>query len=480
MKKILVILALCAAWSEPASTDPAPREAALETATKILEPFTVATVGDIIMPQPLARSDPSFQALVGRIRNADVGFANMESSLVDLKSFAGPVTGTVAPLETGQAIKAMGINLMNRANNHTFDGGLAGMISTDNALDSLGIVHAGTGRNLQDARAAKYLETPKGRVGLVGMFSIEDVGNFGPSYSRTEASILNGTLGGAAGIDPLHLTTYHVVTPDELAKLKAIATAYGFRSKASAKGPGGEDRFRFFDEWFEAGPDAGALHYEMDLRDERDILASIRNGKITADFLIATIHAHQTPEYCGNCIAGGAGSGMKEAAGHYPPDFLVGLAHESIDNGADMFVTHGVHSLAGVEIYKGKPIFYGLSNFVFQFGLQAGTSYDVLANFEKMAALQDPATEEAILATSHYENGQLVEVRLYPVDLGGSARPLSQMGVPETPDPANARRILAEIQEYSKPFGTSIVIENGVGIIRPRGAQTSVMHPSHN
>jgi poly-gamma-glutamate synthesis protein (capsule biosynthesis protein) len=442
------------------------RNPAAEIATKITAPFTVATVGDIIMPLPLIRSDPRFIDLIHRIRGADVGFANMESSLVDLKTFEGPVTGTIAPIETGVAIKAMGINLMNRANNHTLDGGIAGMVSTDDALDRLGIVHAGTGRNLQDARAPKFLETPKGRVGLIGMFSIEDVGNFGPTYTKTEATVLNGTLGGAAGIDPLHLTTFHVVSAEQLMQLKAIAASYGLRDRASATGPAGQDRFRFFDEWYEAGADPGALHYDMDAGDVKDILASIRNGKIAADFVIATIHAHQTPRYCGNCAAGGAGSGMKEAADHYPPEFLVKLAHESIAAGADMFVTHGVHALAGVEIYRGRPIFYGLSNFVFQFALQAGTSYDVLANFGRMSALQDPATQEALLATSRYENGRLVEVRLYPVDLGGTRRPLSSMGVPETPAPEIARRILAAVQEYSKPFGTRIDIDGGVGVIR--------------
>ena len=35
-----------------------------------------------------------------------------------------------------------------------------------------------------------------------------------------------------------------------------------------------------------------------------------------------------------------------------PPDFLIALAHESIDNGADAFVGHGPHLLRGIEIYN--------------------------------------------------------------------------------------------------------------------------------
>jgi hypothetical protein len=36
-----------------------------------------------------------------------------------------------------------------------------------------------------------------------------------------------------------------------------------------------------------------------------------------------------------------------------------------------MFAAQGVHTIKGVEIYKGKPIFYGLSKFVFQAGIMA-------------------------------------------------------------------------------------------------------------
>jgi hypothetical protein len=32
----------------------------------------------------------------------------------------------------------------------------------------------------------------------------------------------------------------------------------------------------------------------------------------------------------------------------------------------DMYVAHGDPSLHGVEIYKGRPIFYSLGNFIFQ------------------------------------------------------------------------------------------------------------------
>jgi poly-gamma-glutamate synthesis protein (capsule biosynthesis protein) len=324
-------------------------------------------------------------------------------------------------------------------------------------LDRLGIVHAGTGRNLQEARAARYLETPKGRVGLIGIFSVDDSSFIGPSFAKTEASYRNGNLGGAPGVNPLHLINYHVVRPEHLQSLKEIArSAYGNRAgSAPAAAAGAPDRFRFFDEWYEAGSDPGSLHYAMNPNDERDILQNVRNGKIYADFLIVTIHAHQATAY------------REQGAGgvdHNTPDFLVRLAHECIDNGADMFVAHGVHALHGVEIYHGKPVFYGVSNFVFQTGLQFGASDDVIAN--NQSAMENPASHDGLLTTSHFDGGRLTEVRLYPADLGGSRRPLSQMGIPATPGPAEAQRILRELQQYSLPYGTKISIEDNVGVIR--------------
>jgi poly-gamma-glutamate capsule biosynthesis protein CapA/YwtB (metallophosphatase superfamily) len=41
------------------------------------------------------------------------------------------------------------------------------------------------------------------------------------------------------------------------------------------------------------------------------------------------------------------------------------LAHAVTEAGADLVVGHHAHILQGVEIYQGVPIFYSLSNFVF-------------------------------------------------------------------------------------------------------------------
>jgi poly-gamma-glutamate capsule biosynthesis protein CapA/YwtB (metallophosphatase superfamily) len=182
-------------------------------------------------------------------------------------------------------------------------------------------------------------------------------------------------------------------------------------------------------------------------------MRSIRVGKQNADFMVVAIHAHQN-------------SFSYQAYSHdnSTPDFLIELAHKAIHNGADVFVGHGVHTLRGVEIYKGKPIFYGVASFI----QHEGPAIEVADPSRQPVAQQSrqPDNKEVLLATSRYEDGKLVEVRLYPADCGiDGTRPVSKAGLPMTPAPEQAQRILKLVQDLSKPFGTTISIEDNVGVI---------------
>jgi hypothetical protein len=54
---------------------------------------------------------------------------------------------------------------------------------------------------------------------------------------------------------------------------------------------------------------------------------------------------------------------------HYIPAVLAmyqrEIAHEAIDVGADLILGHHPHVLKGIEVYKGKAIFYSMGNFAF-------------------------------------------------------------------------------------------------------------------
>ncbi|MFC2002292.1 CapA family protein, partial [Chloroflexota bacterium] len=53
------------------------------------------------------------------------------------------------------------------------------------------------------------------------------------------------------------------------------------------------------------------------------------------------------------------------------------VAHAAIDAGADIILGHHPHQLKGIEVYKGKPIFYSMGNFVLDL------PYDELIEWKK-------------------------------------------------------------------------------------------------
>ncbi|MGQ0546006.1 MAG: CapA family protein [Betaproteobacteria bacterium] len=68
-------------------------------------------------------------------------------------------------------MRSLGIDLVSRANNHATDWGVEGMRLTGETLAAAGIAFAGVGEHRAAARAARYVDTPKGRVGLVSAAS---------------------------------------------------------------------------------------------------------------------------------------------------------------------------------------------------------------------------------------------------------------------------------------------------------------------
>src|SRR5215831_15081905 len=418
-----------------------------ELAMKITQAFTFAAVGDIIIRRPVGEGDAGYQALAKVMREADMTYANMEGPILDEANFRGPLAG--GPKSVVNELKRMGVRIMTTANNHTLDGGLDGMFETHRLLDEAGIVHAGSGKNLADARQARNAVTPKGTVAAIGMYSIDPSSNNRSRFTDATENM--------PGLNPLHVTPYNVVTAEHMQALKKIRDAIYARrpevhvpvAPVAADEPAG--RLQLFQTAFTVGPHPGDL---------TGIIASVRVGKQLADFLVVAIHCHQ------NSFAFQAYS-----QDHSTPNFLIELAHQVIDNGADAFVGHGVHNLRGVEIYKGKPIFYGVSSFFYHRGA-APEITDRSAGSSSGELVDDSL--ETLLTTSRFEDGKLVEVRLYPADLGQDrTRPISRSGTPSTPSPEMARRVLERLQPLSKRFGTVVPIQNGIGVIRVASKQTN-------
>lgn len=454
---LLALTAFALSSLRPAAGEPAPRPA---RHASVPDGFTFAAVGDLLEVRPLMPlGDTAFLRVDRIIRGADVAFGNDEMPLVDV---ANP---TIYPqAENGGSniygvprvaadFKAQGFTMVSRANNHSTDWGVQGMNMTDASLDAVEIMHAGTGRDEAAARAARFIETPWGRISLAATTSTFE-GNepAGPPF---------GDVAGRPGASVIHTAQTIVVDRATLDGLKRYYSDPAYHEDDTV----GADSITVYGQPYAVGAKPG-IRYEMDQHDLASILRAVRQGSATSNFLVFSVHCHESASGIDNDVPQG--------------DFLRVLAHDALDAGADVFVGHGPHQVGPVEIYKGKPIFYSLGNYVFQLNLAENvypelwselrmdptrfTDADLMNHFLQHYFSQSKFWQSvAVLLT--YRHGVVATVRLYPLDLGQD-RPATLRGVPSLAPRGEAEAILKHIEALSAPYGTRIQIEDGVGLIR--------------
>ncbi|UNK81170.1 CapA family protein [Sphingopyxis granuli] len=429
----------------------------LETApvpsTPIAGDFSLAAVGDLIYLRPmLATLEKQAPEMLRILRGADVTFGNFETTALDLATFKGSPqaesggTWMLADPGVPRDVAAMGIDIVGHANNHATDWGVEGMIETLKLLDAAKLVRAGTGRTMAEARAPAYYDGPQGRVALVSATT-----TFTP---MTPAADPLGRVPGRPGANTIRSTEIGQVSEADLAVLARIT---GTKPGAPVRIKGRD--FRAVD----APTTPMTIGYDLNQKDLAANLLAVRQARQNGNFVVFSLHNHEP----GN-------------ASQTPADFAPGLARQIIDAGADVYMGHGPHQLRGIEIYKGKPIFYSLGNFAMmnnslddvpadmfdQFGVTPGSvTTPELLQARNAKSFSDPNLYESVIATTHFRDGRLTEVRLYPIDLGVTATGAAR-GVPNMADAATGARILERLQRLSAPFGTRIDIVKGVGIIR--------------
>jgi len=247
-----------------------------------------------------------------------------------------------------------------------------------------------------------------------------------------------------AGIAALRSRPVALVTPAEFETLSAIAQRQGrLVDKGDEEVTLTPNEAVFIQQSFRRSDHTG-MTYELQPDDRAGILKSIRSGKDGADLAVYSIHAHETD-------SGGQEFDVDPALLH-PADFLPPLFHDAVDAGADVVLTHGPHVLRGIEIYKGKPIFYGLGSLFFVLG----------KDFR-------PEWYDSVVAAIEFEKGKVAEIRLYPITLGSASenRTRDEQGIPHLARGADAARILGSLQKQSASFGTRIMIQKDMGLIRP-------------
>ncbi|MBI4233612.1 MAG: CapA family protein [Chloroflexi bacterium] len=434
--------------------------------------FALATTGDSMITRKMSvfRED-RFLALVKLLRGADVAYTNLEMLFHQWEGTPAVTGGTYTASHPSnlEELKWMGFKIVSCANNHAYDWGEVGLLTTIANLDKAGLVHCGTGRNLAEARAPAYLDTPRGRVALLSVTST--------IMEQGRAADQRSDMHGRPGVSALgHQVTYSV-DRRALEDLRRVSTALGFeeekeyRRRFGFAGPQpqeGDTELYFLDRKFALGEEFG-VRTGPNQRDMQDILRWVREARRMADWVVLSLHNHE--------------SGRTRWD---PADFVVQFAHRCIDEGVDIFAGHGPHHLRGIEIYKGKPIYYSLGHLIFQnetihripqdaytrFGLgydntpadffeaRSGTT----ENPKGFAA--DPIYSESAIAVNEFRQGRLEGIRLYPVDLG-MRRPRSQRGRPVLADAEAGPKTLERMRQLCAPFGAEVRIKDNVGYITP-------------
>jgi poly-gamma-glutamate synthesis protein (capsule biosynthesis protein) len=410
--------------------------------TELKGDFTLLLAGDLLGPYDtsIARQAPAFRQVADLVRQADAAFANQEGASFDLTSYKGSIAAEngggypIHTLETMREIRAMGFNLLSRANNHSTDWGIEGMTATDQAVTAIGFTHSGTGQSLELARKPGILVTDKGNVALISTASTFP--GMSPAGDPARGA------GPRPGLNPLRVEPVTLVTRNEMQALRAIVLRGGYQGYDL---PGTQAReVHLNDKLFRVAEKPG-LTYDVSKKDRAALLASVATARNQAGLVLFSIHAHETL------------SGRYEDP--LPADFLPPLFHDAIDAGAAVVARHGPHSVQGIEIYKGKPIFYGLGHFFFD--LPKTLTIASEGPHTQTVTLPDLWWESAI-ATLRYKSGGLTEIRVYPLVIE-EAKGVS--GLPRLATGEQARTILTRIKKLSAPYGTRMAITGDVGII---------------
>ena len=439
--------------------------------------ISIAVGGDAMITRRMqAFQEENFLKLVRILQEADVSMVNLEMLFHDYESswqWSG-ATYTRSDPRNLEELKWMGINAVTTANNHSFDFSEGGFLTTLQHCKEIDLPQAGGGRDIDEARSPAYVDSRRGRVAIMGTTStFSEQSRAGPGRPD---------FPGRPGVNALRHNLVHHVERDVFDALHKANRELGYQETQEATEAFG---FRGVGEAVDYSTEVEFLEKKFVLSEEFGVKTSpnesdlagmgnwIRGAQKQADWMIYGAHCHES----------GATGEFHGSTRVSPPDFLVDFAHWTIDQGCALFAGHGPHFLRGIEIYKNRPIFYSLGNFIFQnesvlrlpdeayrrFGLgydqTPGDYLDTRSGGGTRAFAGDPVFWQSVVAVCNYAGGTLKEIMLYPIDLG-HGRPIPQRGRPVLAEGPIAQRTLKWLQDVSKPYGTEINIEGDIGVIR--------------
>lgn len=330
----------------------------------------VGLVGDLMLRAASARdrraADAGYDAAIAALAPNRFVIANLEMPL-STRGYRVPKHSNLrSDPERIEDVVGLGIDAVTLANNHMMDYGPDALMDTIAACERVDLPTAGAGIDLAAALNALVMEVDGTKVGLLSVAATLPM--------ESEAGP------GKPGIAPIH-----------------VEFALEIDSNLLVEQPGTMPIVR---SWANA--------------EEQDRLCStITELKSRVDVVIVAIH-WGVPAYWLSPYQG-------LLASYQQP-----LGRALVDAGADVICGHHSHSLHPIEIYRGKPIFYSLGNFI----------------FEQPRDFMQP---ESIIAS--VTPGNPFRIDMTPLWL-------DQEGFPQLATASRADDVLAKLEHLSAPFGT--------------------------
>ncbi len=285
-----------------------------------------------------------FARVKDTLRQADVAFGNLECCFYEpAAGHALEREGFHAPLASAEALVIGGFQAVGNANNVTY--GEEAIRSSLERLDGLGLPHTGAGMNREAARAPALVTHAGLRVGFLQRTSV-----YWPTgHEATETSPGVAVLTGRTAYEP----TLHVRQP----------------GIPPANRPG-------------VPP---AIVTWADPKSLAEFTGDLRALRTRADVVVASHHWGLFDDVL---------------------DSQVQIAHAAIDAGADVVMGHGPHYACAVEMYRGKPIFYGLGSFSFHTGHGGRAHGDWVGMLARLTFDDSALMEVAFSLVRHNERNE--------------------------------------------------------------------------
>ncbi|HQR45654.1 MAG TPA: CapA family protein [Thermoanaerobaculia bacterium] len=413
MRSVLLAAALAAAGAALAQ---APGDPGWDDrVTRLLreEPGDVilTAVGDLIFNEKISdRPEPDRRNLLRILTEADIAYGNLEFSINEHPELQKPFYNFRVGREFAWEVAATGINLVSLANNHALDFGTVGLEDCMRALEQSGITFAGAGRTLAQAHAPARKKVQGQKTRLALL-----------SYMRYWTDRYR--CADPAGPCLATINPAVILVAKDGGKVEAVE---------------------------------GPIEDDVKAMEDDVVLARRHN-----DVVLVSLHVHD--------VSHSRAYGIQDAT---PKNDEITF-RRAVDAGADLVLGSGPHVLRGIEIYKGKPIFYSLGDFIYQYRTPKRIPVDLV--HQRDSEIERPPNVsvrdrrdsrevmESVLVRLTMNRETLRRIELIPVTIDDEG-PL--YGVPRLAGAKRGREILERLQRLSAPYGTRIVVRDWYGEVQ--------------